>query len=90
MSYEAQQIRDLRQRVGLLERKIAFLLEQLHLEYVDQPSDDVDPDVFALVKAGKSIDAIKLYRERTGAESDHGQENHRRLGRLILIFMSVT
>ena len=67
-SYDYEQIKQLRARVAKLERTVAFLLEKLNLDYVDNPPLDVDPDVFKLVQAGKTIEAIKLYREKTGAD----------------------
>ena len=67
MSYETELV-DLRKRVAKLERTVDFLLAQLKLTYIDNPaSAGVDPDIFDLVQNGKKIEAIKLYRERTGA-----------------------
>ncbi len=67
-SYDYEQIKQLRARVAKLERTVAFLLSKLEIEYVDDPAPEVDPDVFKLVQAGKTIEAIKLYREKTGAD----------------------
>ena len=61
-------IQQLQARVAKLERTVAFLLTKLELEYVDEPPSDVDPEVFKLLQAGKKIEAIKLYREKTGAD----------------------
>ena len=65
---EYRQVQELRARVGKLERTVAFLLSKLEIEYVDNPSADVDPEIFSLIKAGKSLDAIRLYRQQTGAD----------------------
>ena len=66
MSYETELV-DLRKRVAKLERAVDFLLNQLKLTYVDNPASvGADPDILALVQNGKKIEAIKLYRERTG------------------------
>ena len=46
-----------------LERKIDLILKHLGLD----PNQDVDPRVTELMKAGQKIQAIKLYREQTGA-----------------------
>lgn len=46
-----------------LERKVDLILKHLGLD----PNQDVDPQVMELVKAGQKIEAIKLYREQTGA-----------------------
>lgn len=59
-------ILDLAQRIAKMERQIAFLLEHLGLEYEDDPTDDVSPAVLELVRMGKKIQAIKLFREETG------------------------
>ncbi len=56
----------LHQRVARLERQVAFLLETLNLDYQDRP-EPVSPEIMALVQRGKKIEAIKLYRETTGA-----------------------
>jgi hypothetical protein len=56
----------LRARVSLLEDQMKFLLDRLNLEYIDNPSPSF-PDVVALKRQGKLIDAIKLYREKTNA-----------------------
>ena len=62
-----EQVLELRQRVAQLERQVEFLLTQLKLTYVDQPYKGVDPDIAELVGKGQLIEAIKLYREKTGA-----------------------
>lgn len=59
-------ILDLAQRIAKMERQIAFLLEHLGLEYEDDPTEDVSPAVLELVRMGKKIQAIKLFREETG------------------------
>ena len=61
-------IQQLQARVAKLERTVEFLLSKLELEYVDAPPNGVDPEVFKLLQAGKKIEAIKLYREKTGAD----------------------
>ena len=73
MSYELQisQLQkengELRQRTARLERTVGFLLDQLKLTYIDQPDNSPFPDVAALVNKGNKLEAIKLYREKTGA-----------------------
>ncbi len=54
-------------RVELLERQVAFLLNQASLTYVDRPAASLYPDVAELKHQGKLIDAIKLYRSYTNA-----------------------
>jgi ribosomal protein L7/L12 len=67
-THDYQLIQQLQARVAKLERTVEFLLTKLELEYVDEPPNDVDPEVFRLARAGKTMDAIKLYREKTGAD----------------------
>jgi len=67
-THDYQLIQQLQARVAKLERTVEFLLTKLDLQYVDEPPSDVDPEVFALVKAGKTIQAIQLYRQKTGAD----------------------
>jgi ribosomal protein L7/L12 len=80
MSLE-QQISDLqkdnsllRARVAKLERTVAFLLDHTHATYVDQPDEGPFPDVVALVRSGNRLEAIKLYRAKTGASLAQAQE----------------
>lgn len=61
-----RQLVDLRERVEKLERTVEFLLTQLKLEYHDQPPIKPHDDLRALVQQGNTIEAIRLYRERTG------------------------
>ncbi len=68
---EYQEIKEMRARIAKLERTVEFLLHHFELDYVDDPSSSVpgvDTEIMALVQAGKTLDAIRLYRERTGAD----------------------
>jgi hypothetical protein len=49
-------------RLFRLERKIDALLKKLEVN----PDAGVDPDVLALAKTGRKIEAIKTLRDRTG------------------------
>lgn len=53
---------------------MAFLLEHTHANYVDQPPVDPNADVAALVYSGQMMEAIKLYRAKTGASLAQAQE----------------
>lgn len=64
--YVEEQIYQLKQQVARLERQVAFLMQALRLEYTDRP-DPVSPEIRDLLSRGKKIEAIKLYRESTGA-----------------------
>ncbi len=60
--------RVLRERVDLLERKVAFLLERLSITYVDPNSSNTEfEEVIRLVNQGNKLEAIKVYRDKTGA-----------------------
>ena len=63
---DEQEIALLRTRVSLLERQVKFLLGQSNLPFVDYEETSF-PEVAALKRQGKLIDAIKLYRSITGA-----------------------
>lgn len=67
MSYTEMQVFELGQRVAKLERQMAFLLENSGLKYQDHPNRDVSPEILDLVRRGRKIEAIKVYREQTGA-----------------------
>lgn len=54
-------------RVELLERQVAFLLNQASVTYVDRPAASIYPDVADLKRKGSLIEAIKLYRSYTNA-----------------------
>ncbi|SEM30498.1 ribosomal protein L7/L12 [Streptacidiphilus jiangxiensis] len=63
------------QRLAAIEEKLDLVLARLgtdfgagstaHLEDV-VPTSDTDPEILELVRRGKKIQAIKVYRERTG------------------------
>jgi hypothetical protein len=55
-------VRNNRQRLGRLERKVDLILTHLGLD----PNQGVNLEVRELMKAGQKIQAIKLYREQTG------------------------
>lgn len=50
-------------RLAAIERKLDLILDQLGVA----PAEDGLDDIRALVAAGHKIEAIKLYRLRTGA-----------------------
>jgi ribosomal protein L7/L12 len=67
MSYTEQEVYELRQRVDKLERQVARLQDRLGMEDADEPDPWVSPEIVDLVQHGKKIQAIKLYRQQTGA-----------------------
>ena len=74
MSHTDHEISELRQRVAKLERQIAFLLERLRLEYPEEAGQGVSPETIDLVQRGKKIQAIKLFRQETGAGLSDAKE----------------
>jgi ribosomal protein L7/L12 len=61
------------ERFRAIEDQVALISEKLGLPY-EQPGDGVTPEVVALVRAGKRMDAVKLYRTLTGASLDVATE----------------
>jgi ribosomal protein L7/L12 len=59
----------LKARVRELEKQVEFLFNELRIEY--QPADDPMPEyerhIRELLNVGNKIEAIKVYREETGA-----------------------
>ena len=61
-----REVLELRQQVGKLERQVAFLLDHLGLEYNEEPNVEVSPEILDLVRKGKTLKAISLFRQETG------------------------
>ena len=59
-------ILELRQRIEKLERTVEFLLQKLNLQYQDTRPVDHYHDLRVLVQQGNKLEAMRLYRERTG------------------------
>jgi ribosomal protein L7/L12 len=53
-------------KVAELERKLNFVLDQLHLQYSDTPLDPALAEAANWLRQGKKIDAIKAYQKSTG------------------------
>ncbi len=58
-----RKIARIERRLGLVESKIDAVLEHLGIPFAEPRFEDVD----AYLRAGKKMQAIKAYRERTGA-----------------------
>jgi ribosomal protein L7/L12 len=73
-----------RQRIMDLERKVEFLLKELKLEEKEKAYiPDISPlmlEALALVRKGRKIEAIKLYREKTGTSLAEAKAIIDRLG----------
>lgn len=67
MSNVEREILELKQRVARLETQLAYLLRSLGLGYPEPPAHEVSPEIVDLVRRGKKIEAIKRFRQETGA-----------------------
>jgi ribosomal protein L7/L12 len=62
-SPQERNVSDAAFRLAQLERKIDLILDHLGIEH----HDDLEDQLASLLGQGQKIQAIKLYRERTGA-----------------------
>ena len=79
MNLEAE-VNELQTRVATLEAQMLALLE--HLEVGASPKDALERQVIEFIRADRVIEAVKLYRERTGlglAQAKDAVDNLRRL-----------
>jgi len=60
-------VAELTRRMRLLEAKVDFMLKELKIEFVEETEPYI-AQVNALVAQGKVLDAIRVYREQTGAD----------------------
>lgn len=63
---ESARITALQLRVGDLERKLDFVMQQLKLEYQDDPLSPALTEAAAWLRKGNKLEAIKVYQQRTG------------------------
>jgi ribosomal protein L7/L12 len=68
-----QQYIDLRNRIIRLEGQVAFLYRHLGITFVPEEQLTDDPKIVAALKKGNLLDAIKAYRELTGAEMEEAK-----------------
>ena len=67
--YVSQSIAAVSRRIEAVEWNVARLLTQAGLQWEEPPaSEGPDADIVALVQAGNKLEAIKRYRELTGAD----------------------
>lgn len=62
-----QRTTQLEEQVARLNRTVEFLLKELKLDYVDKPVYADNTPYIDLLRQNKKLDAVKLYREKTGA-----------------------
>ncbi len=76
--YDAPVVPDDAERIDRLERQVRYLLRYVGVDAEIAAADDAafgtgpppasaSPEIVALVRAGKPIQAIKVYRQMTGA-----------------------
>jgi ribosomal protein L7/L12 len=61
------------ERLRAIEAQLALLSEKAGVPY-ESPSADVPEEVLELARSGNKLDAIKKYRELTGAGSEEAKE----------------
>jgi ribosomal protein L7/L12 len=61
------------QRLREIESQLAVLSERAGVAY-EEPTAEVPEDVVELARAGKTIEAVKRYRELTNASADDARE----------------
>jgi ribosomal protein L7/L12 len=75
-AYEAADLQrifgTIKDRLRAIEEQLAVLSRQAGVPY-DKPGEEVPPEVLELAVAGKSMEAIKLYRELTNAEFEEAR-----------------
>ena len=69
-----QQYIDLRTRVIRLEGQVAFLYEHLGMTFVPQEQLTDDPKIVTALRKGNLLEAIKAYREITGAGMEEAKK----------------
>jgi hypothetical protein len=69
-----QQFSDLRRRVTHLEGQVAFLYSRLGMTFEPEPQLDDDPRIIEALKNGNLLQAMKIYREDTGATADDARK----------------
>ncbi len=65
-SFEEQEIALLRQRIVRLETQVENLYKHFSLTISENSSEGDDPQIITALRAGNMLEAIKLFREKTG------------------------
>ncbi len=74
-----EEIFQLRRKVRQLEEQVEILMRKLNLKY-DKREDEIPPEVYDWLLQGKKIEAVKAYREATGASLKTAKEVIESLG----------
>ena len=64
---DSARIAALQLKVGELERKLNFVMQQLKLEYTDDPLPPTLAEAASWLKKGNKLEAIKVYQQMTGS-----------------------
>jgi ribosomal protein L7/L12 len=64
---KGDEVADLKVRVERLESQMRYLMRNLGLEPGEPPPWQASAKVFELVRSGKKVEAIKAFREESGA-----------------------
>ena len=76
-AYQADDLQRIFQRINdrmrAIEAQLGILSEKAGVPY-DQPGEDVTKEVVDLARAGKTLEAIKLYRELTNADFETARD----------------
>ena len=67
MSVDEADLAPLRARVNKLEGQLKYPYEKLNIEFGPEILPPDDPKIVELIKKGKKIDAITMYRQTTSA-----------------------
>ena len=67
MSDSNQEIEKIKMRLEKLESQMTFLQRSLGITTNDAPSWKASPEIIELIRRGEKIEAIKAFREQTGA-----------------------
>lgn len=59
-------------RLAAIEEQLALVSEKLGIPY-ERPGEGAPPEVVALVRQGKTIEALAAYRARTGASLEEAR-----------------
>lgn len=62
----SERISALALKVGELERKLDYVMQQLKFTYQDNPLSAAETNALPWVRQGNKIEAIKIYRASTG------------------------
>jgi ribosomal protein L7/L12 len=65
-SFEEQEIALLRQRIVRLEAQVEYLYKHFALTFTENTSENDDPQIISALRSNNMLEAIKIYREKTG------------------------